>query len=614
MINDVLATSLRRASEKHVFRTQQLFRAGLNCSAVYHIAKRQKAEDATESDSDEDAAKPAGVERIDMERPSRRTVVDALAAIATFFVETPRFVFVCGSDGRVLRSGDRCRTWRRMALAGDDSAADAYANANDDDNVLADPAEAPKKNDLVADIIARLPARSRSIASKSLGSAARASSPPAAGHAVAAAKKTREKDKIAGLDLLAVSADSSGSGHVVVCGTRGALFYSVNRGQVFQPVALDAAVADATGSDSDAEIDDTSSTSSAGSMRTLRNAVLVRPGVVVFSAGPRAVVATLALDNAGKGGMLPCRITVLVTAAKAVAHIARTRQSDEVVVCAPNVLYMCRIAADDVTRSTAVEVKHGLGTILAAQELPPSTAAAAVPPQPLKPAIAVSQRSGPSSASAAKTNFSYACSTPVGAVAAASLLGSMGAVRCKPPSAATVIDGAEYVGDRARLFAVYCAAGRVVPYDCTATLWLWPNADASEIVASASAVDYMPFVQSNARSDRVGIAATGPNATRWTRSSAGGIATSTDCGATWSNAQLAYTGRVVVLDDDEVGVASMKPAIATLARREVGEKSTVGAKKFVPAAPVRVVTDEWQLHPLPQALRMAVLHDCCVMR
>ena len=170
---------------------------------------------------------------------------------------------------------------------------------------------------------------------------------------------------------------------------------------------------------------------------------------------------------------------------------------------------------------------------------------------------------------------------------------------------------------RVRLFAAYTQRGMLIPYDGTAVLWLWYKDEPAaprEVVASVSNLAFQPLVQSQPGTDSVGLAVTHGGRV-WTRSGAGGVATSDDYGSSWTDTRHAFTHRARSLDGESVIVASAKPAVA------LSEPTVFPRLSFEEMRPTRraralvaaMEEEEWGLQPLPAALRCAVLHDVCVL-
>jgi hypothetical protein len=663
MHHDVMSALGRRVSEMQRQRMRHLFAAVTRCQALKQMAAAAvptTAGDVSDDDDDADGSPrkprdPTKPKQMMLERPSRRTVVDALAAVCQYAFHAPRFVFICGSEGRILRSGDRCRTWRAMAVQGavsTSTSGDAAASitetnverdapegtlealATSDATRPSQKAAKPKGRDQVADILALLPPRSRAIAAGAIGG--ERGKELAAGSAATVAKKTRDvkerAEQEATLDLFAIDAHGP-SGHIAACGAGATLLYSSTRGTTFVPVpvrqavdALFAASGASKGSGSDSDDNDNDdaqsvATSARFGVRGLRHVAVLSPGRLVVAAGRLVVFLHITTGDGGQRDPIAVKAAhILVEMPADVRLIAKTNRTEShgeiIVSCAKclEIIYLPREFDGAVSGRCAASfrVGHRVGTILALVELPAEATASIPPPQPLK--AAVSSLVGKPGATS-RTAFSYAADSVV----------TEAARQVFNDSAFDLVAASSDAHRRGRCFAAYCSAGDVVPYDSTCALWLY-SAPADEatrvrhaatagdtlsvIVSSVSNVSYMPFVSANAKKDRVGLAVLGQKGVKWVRSCPGGIAVSKDCGATWSSPQHAYTGRALALDDEEAVVVCMKPAVAMPKLREVKGRGAKGQHATVPR---KERTDDWELQPLPRSLRMAVVHDAVLV-
>jgi hypothetical protein len=659
--HEVLSAIMRRASDMQRQKARVLYAALARVPALAPIAARRVAVPTEDSNSDDDdgdddaSPKRNGPQRVMLERPSCRTLLDAMSSVCQFAMPTTRLVFVCGSEGRILRSADRCRSWRAMKVAavptdearpvdgitetnaeGDtvDPEAEVGAGAPGDRDLPSSKAAKAAGRDEVAAILAMLPARSRAIAGNAVGGTRGQSI--AAGTGITAAKAARDvkqKQTAARNDLFGIDAYAP-AGHVAACGARGTLLFSVNNGASFDLVptaeALEQIMAAMGlgapgGSDTDSDDGTASIATSAGMgvKRALRHVLVVGPFRVVVAAG--SYVAFLRLARKADGFVV-ADAQLLCTMERDVRLVARTDKTGthgELFVCAAHQLARVVLAreADGAFTgrgSTHMHIAHSLGTIMALQELPPAAAARMPAPQPLKAAMTADNRGKNVSV---KTSFSYAADTVLTATQLESLAECENALPA-PHGAASPVRG--------RVFAVYCSGGRVVPYDWTCAMWLHttdadeiartrvaagPDVPLSVVISSVCNVEHMPFVTANTKKDRVGVAVLDRGLT-WVRSCPGGIAVSKDAGATWSNPQHAFTGRCIALDNTEACVVCMKPAVAMRRRRKVKQPRTIAAASSkAPAAEERLeLTDDWELQPLPRTLRMAVIHDAAVIQ
>jgi hypothetical protein len=663
---------MRRASDVQRQRAKLFLAAALNCPRLKNIAGSEVGRPTAGSDSDADDADESASPKKDpkkpitvmMERPSRRTLIDALASVAKYSFHTPNFIFVCGSDCKILRSADRCRTWRAMRVEHTDNADSTGAHATlteknievDEDDTFAQlaraEADAPSKRaakpvgrDEVADILALLPARARAVAANSIGGDR--GKQIAAGSGITLAKQAREtkakRSEATSRELYAIDAHTA-SGHVAACGSRGTLLYSIDKGLNFLKVPTEAALqrlqeagslpaGGGSGSESDDDARSVATSAGMGTKRALRHLVLIEPCVLFVAVGTWVVLLELRIQqNGGDTHFGVENATLASELPRDVRLLSRTRAtavSGEVIASCADSVTVLRPARDAASGTRVpgavkcVRLNHSLGTVMALAELPVAAAALLPSPQVLKTAMTADLRTKNATA---PSKFSYAADTVVTDEEREWLDAD---VRALPKPTKAVVNSGDEAETAARpkagrIFAAYCGGGSVMPYDFTCALWLYSSAaddvararanvadgaSLSVAVTTVCNVHYVPFVNSHVKNDRVGIACVGPRAATWVRSSPGGISSSTDCGATWSDPHLAFTGRCIALDDKEVCVACMKPAVAMRRRREVKKAS---AKR---ATSARVeLTDEWEMSPLPRSLRMAIVHDAAVLQ